>query len=188
MEAQSYDDIYVFDCPENHKLCYSCYHQSCETKMANGEILTCGICTHPLREGELNQLRLPREQIKKFQDYQMKKTLDVYSNQTRGVIKCPSQSCTWIAEANDPTERFRVQCPICKREFCSLCNEQYHYRTTCQQIPQITRQWFMWCEQGFRTNIALLMRMICFSLFRSCTILGHAWRRRSSLCREIERK
>ena len=66
--------------------------------MANGEILTCGICSNPLREGELNQLRISPDEIKKFRDYQTKKTLDIYFNQTRGVIKCPNQNCSWIAE------------------------------------------------------------------------------------------
>ena len=162
MEASPYDDIYVFDCTENHKLCYSCFHRSCETKMANGEILTCGICSNSLREGELNQLRISSDEIKKFRDYQTKKTLDIYSNQTRGVIKCPNQNCSWIAEADDPTERIRVRCPVCKREFCSLCNEQYHYRTTCPQLPQITQQWFMWCERGLRRERRSEGLVLCF--------------------------
>jgi aspartate carbamoyltransferase regulatory subunit len=99
--------------------------------MSNGEILTCGLYTNPLRDGELNQLRVSDEEIKKIRDYQMKKTLDAYSNHTHGIIKCPNQNCSWIAEAEDPTQRFKVQCRLCEREFCSLCNQEYHYRTKC---------------------------------------------------------
>ncbi|CAF0935591.1 unnamed protein product [Rotaria sordida] len=146
MESCPYDDIYVFDCSDNHKLCYSCYYESCKTKMNNGEILTCALCTNPLREGELNQLRISNDELKKIRDYQIKKTFDAYSSRTRGIIKCPNQNCLWIAEAADPNERFRVTCPICNKEFCSLCNQQYHYRTTCQQLPQITQRWFFWCQ------------------------------------------
>ncbi|CAF1319300.1 unnamed protein product [Adineta ricciae] len=62
------------------------------------------------------------------------------------MIKCPKQDCTWVAEAADPNERFKVNCPLCQHEFCSLCNQQYHYRTTCQQLPQITQRWFFWCQ------------------------------------------
>ncbi len=118
--------------------------------MSNGELLTCGLCSTPLRDGELNQLRVSAEERRKFRDYQMKKTLDVYSNHTRGFIKCPNQRCSWLAEAEDPTQRFKVQCPSCKREFCSLCNQQYHYRTTCQQLPQITQQCYLWCQTGLK--------------------------------------
>ncbi|CAF0918516.1 unnamed protein product [Adineta steineri] len=146
MEACPYDNIYVFDCADSHKLCYTCYYQSCQTKMNNGEILTCAICTHPLKDGELNQLRIPFEELQKIRDYQMKKTFEVYSSRTRGIIKCPKQNCTWVAEAADPNERFRVTCLLCNNEFCSLCNQQYHYRTTCQQLPGITQRWFFWCQ------------------------------------------
>jgi hypothetical protein len=134
--------------------------------MSNGEILTCGLCTNPLQDSELNQLRVSDEQIKIFRDYQMKKTLDAYSNLTRGIIKCPNQKCSWIAEAEDPTERFKVQCPLCKREFCSLCNQQYHYRTKCQQLPQITQQWFLWCQTGFKYSIYL--KKLYFRFFFFC--------------------
>lgn len=149
MEARPYDDIYVFDCADSHKLCYSCYYQSCQSKMSNGEILTCALCTHQLRDGELNQLRISNQELKKIRDYQMRKTFDVYSIRTRGIIKCPNQECSWIAEAEDPNERFKVTCPLCNKEFCSLCNQQYHYRTKCDQLPQITQRWFFWCQTGF---------------------------------------
>ncbi|CAF4747147.1 unnamed protein product, partial [Rotaria sp. Silwood2] len=76
MESCPYDDIYVFDCNDNHKICYSCYYQSCKSKMNNGEILTCALCTNPLKDGELNQLRIPDEELKIIRDYQMKKTFD----------------------------------------------------------------------------------------------------------------
>ncbi|CAF4935245.1 unnamed protein product [Rotaria sp. Silwood1] len=138
MESRPYDDIYVFDCSDNHKICYSCYYDSCKSKMNNGEILTCALCTNPLRDGELNQLRISNEELRIIRDYQIKKTFDAYSSRTRGIIKCPNQNCPWIAEAADPNERFRVTCPICNKEFCSLCNQQYHYPTTCEQLPQIT--------------------------------------------------
>lgn len=109
-------------------------------------MLTCALCQHLLRDGELNQLRVDEERLKVFRDYQMKKTFELYSNRARGIIKCPNQNCNWVAEAEDPNERFQVTCPKCAKEFCSLCNQQYHFRTTCQQLPQITQRWFFWCE------------------------------------------
>jgi hypothetical protein len=146
MECRPYDDIYVFDCEDSHKLCYGCYYQSCQSKINDGQILTCALCTHLLKDGELNQLKIPNDQLQIIREYQMKKTFDIYSSRTKGIIKCPSQNCTWVAQADDPNERFRVQCPKCLSQFCSLCNQQYHYRTTCQQLPQITQRWFFWCE------------------------------------------
>ena len=53
-----------------------------------------------------------------------------------------------VNEAQNPNQRFVVRCRLCRYEFCSLCNQQYHYRTKCQQLPQITQQWFLWCETG----------------------------------------
>jgi hypothetical protein len=65
MEAYPYEDIYVFDCPDSHKLCYQCYYQLCRTKMSNGELLTCGLSATPLRDCELNQLRVFGEEKRK---------------------------------------------------------------------------------------------------------------------------
>ncbi|CAF3774055.1 unnamed protein product [Rotaria sp. Silwood1] len=48
--------------------------------------------------------------------------------------------------ARNPNQRFRVVCNACRNEFCSICNQQYHYRTNCQQVAQITQQWFVWCN------------------------------------------
>ncbi|CAF0788230.1 unnamed protein product [Didymodactylos carnosus] len=100
-----------------------------------------------LMDGELNQLRLPPNDVHRFKDYQMRQTFKMYSQSTRGIIKCPAEGCAWIAEAQNPEERIRVQCPMCHKEFCSLCNQQYHYRTQCQAIPALTQQWFLWCDK-----------------------------------------
>jgi aspartate carbamoyltransferase regulatory subunit len=116
--------------------------------MSNGEMLTCGLCTNPIKDEELNQLRISNEEIKKIRNYQMKKTLDACSNDTRGIIKCPNQNCSWTTEAENLIEPFKVECPLCQRQFCSLCNQQYHYRTKCQQLPHITQQWYLWCQTG----------------------------------------
>jgi aspartate carbamoyltransferase regulatory subunit len=116
--------------------------------MSNDEMLTCGLCTNPIKDEELNQLRISNEEIKNIRDYQMKKTLDVNSNDIRGIIKCPNQNCSWINEDEHPIEPFKVQCPLCQTEFCSLCNQQYHYRTKCEQLPHIIQQWFLWCQTG----------------------------------------
>jgi len=35
-----------------------------------------------------------------------------------------------------------------EHEFCSICSQQYHYRTTCQQLPELTQRWFLWCDTG----------------------------------------
>ena len=169
MEARPYDDIYVFDCQDSHKLCYECYYQSCQAKMTGGEILTCAICPHPLRDGELNQLRVSEDELRTFREYQIRKTFDLYSQRTRGVIKCPQQGCMWVAEANDPNERFRVNCPVCGHEFCSLCNQTYHYRTQCQQLPQITQRWFFWCQTGRICFIVSISKVsfLCYCLERA---------------------
>ncbi|CAF3501844.1 unnamed protein product [Rotaria sp. Silwood1] len=146
MDTCVYDDIFVFGCEEHHKLCYGCFETSCTTKMNSNEILTCGMCAYELQEGEIKQLRVSADQKKQYLDYQIQKTFNAYAGSTRGVIKCPNQACKWVAEAQNPNDRFQVQCPLCGYEFCSLCNQQYHFRTTCQQIPEITQRWFFWCN------------------------------------------
>ncbi|CAF2822543.1 unnamed protein product [Rotaria sp. Silwood2] len=145
-ETCVYEDIFVFGCTESHKLCYRCFEASCTTKMTNNEILTCPLCNYQLQDGEIRQLRVSADRQKQLLEYQIQKTFSIYTGATQGVIKCPNQQCYWVAEAKDPTDRFQVQCPLCGYEFCSLCNQQYHFRTTCQEVPGITQRWFFWCN------------------------------------------
>ncbi|CAF3846177.1 unnamed protein product [Rotaria sp. Silwood1] len=114
--------------------------------MNNNELLTCGICDYQLHDGEINQLRVSRSQKRKFHEYQTEKTFNNFINHARGIIKCPNRGCKWVVEARNPNQRFRVVCNACRNEFCSICNQQYHYRTNCQQVAQITQQWFVWCN------------------------------------------
>lgn len=148
MESCLYDDIYVFGCPDSHKLCYGCYETSCRTKMNNSEILTCGICSYQLTYGELQQLRVSPQDRDNFVQYQVQKTFESYASSGRGIIKCPNQSCKWAFEPANPMERFRVVCQVCAKEFCSMCSQQYHYRSNCQELTEITQRWFFWCDTG----------------------------------------
>jgi hypothetical protein len=147
-ETCVYEDIFVFGCTESHKLCYRCFENSSTTKMNNNEILTCPSCNYPLQEGEIRQLRVSADRQKQFLEYQIQKIFNNYTGATKGVIKCPNEKCHWIAEARNPNDRFQVQCPLCGYEFCSLCSQQYHFRTTCQEVPEITQRWFFWCNTG----------------------------------------
>jgi hypothetical protein len=120
--------------------------------MNNNEILTCGICSYELPYGELKQLRVSPTERDQFVQYQVQKTFESYAGSARGVIKCPNQECKWAFEPENPMDRFRVTCQLCSKEFCSLCNQQYHYRTRCQQLVEITQQWFFWCNTGWVFN------------------------------------
>ncbi|CAF0760021.1 unnamed protein product [Adineta steineri] len=147
MESCLFDDIFVFGCDQSHKLCYQCYEKSCRNQMVTNKILTCALCSYQLQYGELKQLRISSEELDQFIQYQIQKTFDrCYASETRALIKCPNQQCSWAFEPNDPNERFHVICQLCQKEFCSLCNQQYHYRTDCQQLILITERWFFWCN------------------------------------------
>ena len=163
-ETWVYDDIFVFGCEESHKLCYECFENLCAIKMTNNEILTCGTCNYQLQEGELRCLRVPDDRKRQFVEHQTKMTFHAYTTGTRGIIKCPNQGCKWVAEAQNPNDRFQVECKICHYQFCSLCNQQYHFRTTCQQIPQITQRWYFWCNTG---RLLVLYNISCIFYFFS---------------------
>ena len=143
-----HDDIFVFGCDQSHKMCYPCFSRSCEIKMRDNAILTCAECAYQLTDGEIKQLRLSDEEITAYRRYQLEKTFNTYTTGTQGVVRCPNQECKWVAEVADPNERFQVTCDSCQSQFCSICNGQYHFRTTCQEVPEITQRWFHWCQTG----------------------------------------
>ncbi|CAF1091734.1 unnamed protein product [Adineta ricciae] len=146
LEARVYDDVFVFGCDEKHKLCYGCFEDACTAKMNNNEVLTCALCAYQLLDGEIKELRVSNDRKREFLDYQSQKTFHNYRDGTQGVIKCPKQGCKWIVEAQNPTERMSVTCGMCQYQFCSLCSELYHYRTTCQELREITQRWAIWCN------------------------------------------
>ena len=142
-----YDDIFVFGCEENHKACYGCFAESTETKMKGNEILTCVMCNYQLHDGEIKQLKIPAEKRRQYIDYQVNKTFSNFTG-SQGILRCPNKGCKWMVELENPNERFKVICQMCQHEFCSLCSQQYHYQTTCQEMPDLTQRWFFWCNTG----------------------------------------
>ena len=116
--------------------------------MSNNEVLTCPLCPYILAQGEIKYIAVSRERRREFLDYQIQKTLAMYASGNERVIKCPKQECNWMAEMYYPNERFKVECRKCAHEFCSLCNGQFHYRTTCEQVRECTQRWFLWCSTG----------------------------------------
>ena len=147
-DSFSYDDIFVFGCDKSHKACYECFEGSCTSKMNNNEVLTCPMCPYQLTEGEVKHMRVSPERRQELLDYQIQKTFATYAGSQQGVIRCPYKKCTWVAEMCNPNERFQVTCRMCAHEFCSLCSQQYHYRTTCEQVREYTQRWYFWCNTG----------------------------------------
>jgi hypothetical protein len=138
----------VYGCENSHKICYPCFEFSCQVSMDSKEFLKCTVCDYQLSDGEINQMRISADKKRTFREFQHQQTFSAYASQTKSVVTCPNQGCRWIAEAVDINERIYVQCSLCQHEFCSLCGQQYHYRTTCQEISEITQRWYFWCSSG----------------------------------------
>ncbi|KAL7555746.1 hypothetical protein ACA910_013057 [Epithemia clementina (nom. ined.)] len=59
------------------------------------------------------------------------------------LISCPTPNCPWaVARNRDDCSIEKVTCPTCQISFCSNCKEMYHYRTTCQELQWIKRDWY----------------------------------------------
>lgn len=140
--------MFTSNCSYAHQYCHRCFSRSCQLRFEANELLICVLCREPLKEVDIDQLDFENvKDLNKFRQYQSKKLFDTYSKQTRGIIQCPNRDCSWIAEAQDPNERFPVRCPLCFSEFCSLCHEAYHYRTSCHELPQLKQRWLFYRQQ-----------------------------------------
>jgi hypothetical protein len=148
-----HEDIYIFNCPDAHRTCFDCFLQHVTMKRNDNQLLTCNYCDYPLEMGEIEQLRISEQERMALKEYQTEKSLAQYRHGNRGVICCPKQNCKWMVEAFDPTERIRVICQSCQYEFCSLCNEPYHYRTACREVAVMLERWMSWCTRGMRKII-----------------------------------
>ena len=148
LENCLYENIFVFGCKESHKVCYSCFTDSCDTKFNSNESLKCPLCDYQLLVGEINQLKVSDDRKKQLVEYQIEKLFDLCVNSTDMIIKCPKQNCKWIVEIPSRTEKICVTCQTCHHSFCSICGRDYHYNSTCQELPQIEQNWFFWCNTG----------------------------------------
>jgi hypothetical protein len=64
-----------------------------------------------------------------------------------GLIGCPTASCNFTIEPSG-AERERCKCELCHAEFCTECLGVYHYRTGCDDLVTLTRQWLEWRREG----------------------------------------
>lgn len=145
MDDFLFDDIFVFGCNDNHKACYKCFDDSCESKLTQKQCLTCPLCEHQLSDGEIKQLRVSSEKLEAYRKFQEDELFRRYAGR---LIRCPRQGCKWAAEAMNPNEKFSIECRVCHYEFCSLCGQIPHPHATCREIPELTQRWFHWCNTG----------------------------------------
>ena len=61
-----------------------------------------------------------------------------------GYIQCP---CGFVM-ATSQRGKERSECWSCHKVLCSMCRENYHYRTTCEEFIQLRHYWFAWLQKG----------------------------------------
>jgi hypothetical protein len=136
-------DAYVFDCNESHTFCLDCARGSVQSNLGDNKVPSCpGVkCKHELTEQEIRQL-VPKE-LEKFTTMLLNRL--VAQGQGGSFLVC---KCKHVMAAYSEGQQERVACPKCQYTFCSLCNEDYHYRCTCQQLKQYRNIWTAWLRKG----------------------------------------
>jgi hypothetical protein len=64
-----------------------------------------------------------------------------------GLIGCPNAECRYTVERSGP-ERERCECELCHQVFCTDCRAPYHYRSACDELVTLARQWLEWRRGG----------------------------------------
>jgi len=80
--------------------------------------------------------------------------------QTMGcVVRCPGQPhlknrkhCEMTVLVDDKHEKICVNCPSCKKKFCSICYQIYHYRTTCAEARAVQIYYHEWLSKKNGAN------------------------------------
>ncbi|KAF2813769.1 uncharacterized protein BDZ99DRAFT_459524 [Mytilinidion resinicola] len=140
MDDKPRSDSYVFDCESSHTFCRDCSREVVRGDIEGNKVPRCPgeRCKHELSEQEMKQL-LP-EQLEKYSTMLLNRLV------SQGpFLVC---KCKHVMAAHSAGEQERVECPKCRYTFCSLCNEDYHYRCTCQELKQYRNIWTAWLRKG----------------------------------------
>ncbi|OCK77743.1 hypothetical protein K432DRAFT_395346 [Lepidopterella palustris CBS 459.81] len=135
-------ESYIFDCISSHTFCLDCSRESVQGSLDGNSIPKCPgeRCKHEISQQEIKQL-VPTL-LDKYNNLLLKR---LFAQGTFLVCKCKHV----MAAAYDGQQE-RCECPKCNYVFCSLCNEDYHYRSTCQELKQYRNIWTEWLRQGRR--------------------------------------
>ena len=87
---------------------------------------SCGKEVHPnFIQDSLNS---NQELLKKYFKFSMNKFLNEYNNE---YSSCPTPGCEYAFFFNQGEYHFR--CPLCNKEYCLNCKDEWHRNLTCQQ-------------------------------------------------------
>jgi len=75
------------------------------------------------------------------------------------VVKCPGQQnmpkkkhCETVVVVENKVERICVNCPSCRKKFCSICYQLYHFRITCEEARAVELQYKDWLSRKSGTS------------------------------------
>jgi hypothetical protein len=140
-------------CPGHHTFCTGCLGDFLKSKIKGNEVPT---CMHPKCKYEI-QLEEVKHIDRELGVAYDKILLQRAFNQG-GFVKC---RCDNVMATFDPRaqEQERCDCPKCNYVFCSLCNGDYHYRSTCTELARYRNIWVAWMQQG-RINFEQQKRQV----------------------------
>jgi hypothetical protein len=67
------------------------------------------------------------------------------------LVRCPSGHDVGLTAAGEDQTRFRCPHAGCEwenKEFCSRCNQTFHFHADCQEMLAIAAEWNRWCRHG----------------------------------------
>ena len=141
LDEKPRSESYIFDCISSHTFCLDCSRETVRGTLEGNGIPKCPgeRCDHEISQQEVKQL-VP-EQLEKYSDLLLKR---LFAQQGTFLV-C---KCRHVMAARYDGQQERCDCPKCHYVFCSLCNEDYHYRSTCQELVQYRNIWTAWLRQG----------------------------------------
>ena len=150
----SITDMFTLDCPSTHRFCYECIQRMVEISINEGAIPYCphyemvgGVkksCGYMISEREVLQISGKSSDV--FEKYK-KILLRIGLMSMKGCMGCPTPGCeNWLV-VDDDGVRVHCFCDACEKSFCSMCREEYHYHTSCDEYRQLKVKWIQWNAQ-----------------------------------------
>jgi len=130
----SLDEAIEFDC--SHKLCSTCFSSYLESKIMEAQVsaeeLVCPIpgCKTEITVAQVQGATADGPLWEKFLYFRMNQWVPESGER---IIECPTPDCSKFVV---PRDQDFVQCPVCKKEWCSKCGGDKHDKVTCEEYKR----------------------------------------------------
>lgn len=155
LEKRPVDQMAFLSC--DHAFCFDCLRQHVETAVEGNLLPACPSCPDRRRLTQEDTLMPFADQPTTPFRPRIEKLYLQASLAEGGAIPCPRPGCQNAVMPSMAGRKEHCVCE-CGFEFCSLCQEVFHYETSCAEARAAAGRWDAWVQIGREEHLRVKAR------------------------------